>query len=61
VGLLGYLRDIEGCRLVFVGAGPAKARLQRALPEAAFLGFLTGPELSAAYTSLDIFAQYRCK
>ncbi|MGH8906933.1 MAG: glycosyltransferase family 4 protein [Egibacteraceae bacterium] len=55
VGLLAHLRGIEGCRLVVVGAGPARARLQRALPEAAFLGFLTGPELSAAYASLDIF------
>ncbi|MGH8932649.1 MAG: glycosyltransferase family 4 protein [Egibacteraceae bacterium] len=55
VGLLTHLRGMAGCQLVVVGDGPARDRLERKLPEARFLGFLRGAELSAAYASLDIF------
>jgi glycosyltransferase involved in cell wall biosynthesis len=43
-------------KLVFVGDGPMKSELARALPDAIFAGFLRGQELSRAYASADIFA-----
>jgi phosphatidylinositol alpha 1,6-mannosyltransferase len=55
VGLLSHVTGIDGSRLVVAGDGPGRARLERALPEAVFLGFLRGAELSAAYASLDMF------
>lgn len=42
-------------RAVIVGDGPDRAALERALPGAAFTGFLTGETLAAAYASADIF------
>ena len=38
---------------VFVGEGPARASLQRQLPQAHFLGYQTGEDLSTAYASSD--------
>jgi phosphatidylinositol alpha 1,6-mannosyltransferase len=38
-----------------VGDGPTRARLERLLPGAAFLGMLTGDALGAAYATLDVF------
>lgn len=55
VDLLTELRRIPGTRLLVVGDGPARARLQRRLPEATFLGFQTGVALSQAIASLDVF------
>lgn len=43
-------------KLVFVGDGPMKGELTKALPDAIFAGFLRGQELSRAYASADIFA-----
>jgi phosphatidylinositol alpha 1,6-mannosyltransferase len=52
---LAALRGIPGVRVVVVGDGPEETALRRLLPDAAFLGFRTGPELAAAYASLDVF------
>lgn len=53
--LLTYLSGDPRLALVVVGGGPDEARLRRMLPDAAFLGVLTGDELGAAYASLDVF------
>ncbi|CAO5254723.1 GDP-mannose-dependent alpha-mannosyltransferase [Frankia sp. AgKG'84/4] len=55
VELLGAVHGLPGTRLVVVGDGPSRAALTRSLPDAAFLGFRGGAELSAAVASLDIF------
>jgi len=52
---LAHLHDLKGSRLVVVGDGPERARLQRRLPNAAFLGFQSGIGLSQAVASLDVF------
>lgn len=41
--------------LVVVGTGPIFHRLQRSMPDALFLGYRSGRELSQAYASSDIF------
>lgn len=41
--------------LVVVGEGPIKEELEKLMPEAKFLGYLKGLELSTAYASPDIF------
>jgi phosphatidylinositol alpha 1,6-mannosyltransferase len=55
VGLLAVLEGLPGCRVVVVGDGPLRRHLQRRLPGVAFLGFRSGPELSEAFASLDLF------
>ncbi|HEX6982587.1 MAG TPA: glycosyltransferase family 1 protein [Balneolaceae bacterium] len=45
----------ENIRAMIVGDGPAKRELEHMLPEAHFTGFVTGDELSRAYSSSDIF------
>ena len=42
-------------RLVIVGDGPAREKLQRELPNAIFTGFKSGNDLAAAYASFDLF------
>jgi hypothetical protein len=46
------MRDL---RLVIVGDGPDRARLQKLAPDAVFTGMQTGRELSAHYASADVF------
>jgi phosphatidylinositol alpha 1,6-mannosyltransferase len=55
VSLLGRLVGIPGSRLVVVGDGPEKERLRGLLPDAAFMGFRTGHDLSELVASLDVF------
>ena len=46
--------DLPGTK-VMVGDGPARAELQRAYPDAVFLGALHGEALAQAYASADVF------
>jgi len=55
VRLLTHLADLPGVKLVVVGDGPAAEKLREQLPNAHFPGFLTGPQLSIMYASLDVF------
>lgn len=43
------------CRMIVVGDGPLRARLERRYPAARFLGVLRGEALSRAYASADAF------
>ena len=52
---LHALRGIPGIRLVIVGDGPARTRLQALLPDAVFLGQLAGADLARAVASFDVF------
>jgi glycosyltransferase involved in cell wall biosynthesis len=42
-------------KLYFVGLGPYTEALKAALPDAVFLGYLTGEKLAEAYASADVF------
>lgn len=42
-------------RLIVVGDGPFRAQMERALPDAVFLGFRHGEELATLYASSDLF------
>jgi phosphatidylinositol alpha 1,6-mannosyltransferase len=52
---LRALCDLPGVRLVIIGEGPARARLEQGLPGAVFTGFLAGADLARAVASLDVF------
>ncbi|MBG6239203.1 phosphatidylinositol alpha 1,6-mannosyltransferase [Mycetocola sp. CAN_C7] len=52
---LRALVGIPDTRLVIVGDGPQRSRLERLLPGAAFLGFLSGTDLATAVSGFDVF------
>lgn len=52
---LRAIADIPGTRLVIVGDGPSRPALEQILPDAAFLGFLSGEALAEAVASFDLF------
>ncbi|MYM19847.1 glycosyltransferase [Brevibacterium sp. 5221] len=54
VGDLAALLDIAGTRLVIVGEGPQRRRLEAALPGAVFTGFLGGDALAQAVAGFDL-------
>jgi phosphatidylinositol alpha 1,6-mannosyltransferase len=55
VDLLGRTSRLPGVRLVVVGDGPARKRLEKALPDAVFVGERHGEQLARLYASLDVF------
>jgi phosphatidylinositol alpha 1,6-mannosyltransferase len=52
---LVHVSNLARTRLVIVGDGPCRAKLERQLPWAQFLGFKSGIELSQTIASLDVF------
>ncbi|NTV38543.1 MAG: glycosyltransferase family 1 protein [Demequinaceae bacterium] len=52
---LARLAAVEGIRVVIVGEGPSHQKLKSLLPDALFLGFLTGDDLAETVASFDLF------
>lgn len=52
---LAVVDRIPGTRVVIVGDGPSRARLEALMPGALFLGHLSGDALAAAIASFDVF------
>jgi len=51
---IAALQDLPGTRIVVVGDGPERARLERLLPGAHFTGMLHGTALATAVAGLDV-------
>ncbi len=52
---LRVLAGLANTRLVIIGDGPQRARLELILPNALFTGFLHGEALARAMASIDVF------
>ena len=52
---LAVLDRRSDIQLVIIGDGPARAKLERALPNAVFVGYQSGEQLARYYASLDVF------
>ena len=52
---LRVIATLPGVRLVIVGDGPLRARLEQSLPTAHFTGFLGGDDLARVLASFDVF------
>jgi len=52
---LRVLCTLPGVRLVIVGDGPVRQRLEQLMPGAVFTGFLGGEELARTVASFDVF------
>jgi phosphatidylinositol alpha 1,6-mannosyltransferase len=52
---LATLDARDDIQLVIIGEGPARARLERVLKNARFVGYQSGEDLARYYASLDIF------
>lgn len=52
---LAPLCNLPGVRVIVVGDGPERPALEAALPDAAFLGFHSGHDLSRLFATLDVF------
>ncbi|MCW4384864.1 glycosyltransferase family 1 protein [Salinibacterium sp. SYSU T00001] len=52
---LRVLATLPDVRLVIVGGGPLRTRLEELIPSAHFAGFLGGDELATALASFDVF------
>lgn len=52
---LRVLAGLANTRLVIIGDGPLRARLELILPSALFTGFLHGEALARAMASIDVF------
>lgn len=52
---LQEIADLPGVSLAVVGDGPSRARLERLLPGATFLGYRRGLELATSYAAFDMF------
>jgi phosphatidylinositol alpha 1,6-mannosyltransferase len=55
VNAWNQIKNREHLRLMIVGDGPVRKKLQALLPDAYFTGFLPETELPVAYASSDIF------
>ena len=53
---LAPVTRLPGVRVVIVGDGPERAKLERSLPRATFVGFKGGAELGQFHATFDVFA-----
>lgn len=51
---LARLEGVAGIKLVIIGDGPERERLQKLMPSASFTGMLHGEELARAVAGLDV-------